>query len=424
MVSRVKRSSAPLFADLLRAHRDRAGLSQETLAERSGLSVDAISLLERGQRRSPRQSTVELLSAALGLDPDQRAEFVAAARAAQAPAPDRRWVRLGRLPRPSRWVLAGIAGLAGGAATLALLIMPRAPVVAPLHVDRVHAQLVSDARSCAAATVTFRGIIAIARGAGALTYHWVRPDGRPGSDVVVSVSPGTRTVLASLDLAYMAGQRQVGQVRLDVTRPARVSSQPIAIDFACPAPAQGAPLAGSPVLAPAPGVPQGEPSGVTGPAGSTAPPAIGAAVRVAPPAAAAASGTAPPATPGQPTGASAQSHPAGTAEVKLGPKRHVIVELGLTGMAASTTSPFGLYSAPCGTSPARVLDSFTGAKVNANGTVSQTISNETVLANGIPAGSSFRLGAPGSGNATAAIACADVTSPITQVGQVVTLQVR
>ena len=42
-----------VFGDLLRQHRSAAGLTQEELAERAGLSPDAISLLERGERRRP-----------------------------------------------------------------------------------------------------------------------------------------------------------------------------------------------------------------------------------------------------------------------------------------------------------------------------------------------------------------------------------
>jgi DNA-binding XRE family transcriptional regulator len=42
---------ATAFGDLLRRFRDGAGLTQEELAERAGLSSMAISLLERGERR-------------------------------------------------------------------------------------------------------------------------------------------------------------------------------------------------------------------------------------------------------------------------------------------------------------------------------------------------------------------------------------
>lgn len=68
------------FADLLRYHRMAAGLTQEELAARAHLSVDAISTLERGVRRSPRKDTVALLAEALAVSPEDRAALVAAAR--------------------------------------------------------------------------------------------------------------------------------------------------------------------------------------------------------------------------------------------------------------------------------------------------------------------------------------------------------
>jgi len=68
------------FAALLREHRAAANITQEELAERSGLSPHAIAALERGARRSPRPSTVEWLAEALKLDPQQRDAFIAAAR--------------------------------------------------------------------------------------------------------------------------------------------------------------------------------------------------------------------------------------------------------------------------------------------------------------------------------------------------------
>ena len=71
---------------LLRALREAAGLSQEELAERAGLSPHAISALERGTRTRPYPHTLRSLASALDLDDDQRAELLAAvpARAARA----------------------------------------------------------------------------------------------------------------------------------------------------------------------------------------------------------------------------------------------------------------------------------------------------------------------------------------------------
>jgi tetratricopeptide (TPR) repeat protein/DNA-binding XRE family transcriptional regulator len=63
----------------LSAYRRSAGLSQADLAERSGLSVRAISNLERGRTRWPHPDTVHRLADALGLPAEARAEFGAAA---------------------------------------------------------------------------------------------------------------------------------------------------------------------------------------------------------------------------------------------------------------------------------------------------------------------------------------------------------
>lgn len=56
------------FAQHLRQLREAAGLSQEELAERSGLSRDAISALERGKRQYPHPATLRMLADGLRLD--------------------------------------------------------------------------------------------------------------------------------------------------------------------------------------------------------------------------------------------------------------------------------------------------------------------------------------------------------------------
>jgi tetratricopeptide (TPR) repeat protein/transcriptional regulator with XRE-family HTH domain len=70
------------FGALLRELREGANLTQEALAARSGLSANAISMLERGVRRSPRRATLDLLSRALRLDAETAATLGRAARAA------------------------------------------------------------------------------------------------------------------------------------------------------------------------------------------------------------------------------------------------------------------------------------------------------------------------------------------------------
>src|SRR5687768_6670107 len=67
------------FAQILRWRRLAAGLSQEELAERAGLSVRGVSDLERGRRANPHHQTVRMLAEALALAPDDRAALIAAA---------------------------------------------------------------------------------------------------------------------------------------------------------------------------------------------------------------------------------------------------------------------------------------------------------------------------------------------------------
>src|SRR5829696_5042137 len=75
----------PGFGDLLRRHRTAAVLSQEELAERAGVSVRALSDLERNVHRAPRLETVRLLAEALGLREDERAGLLTAARPEMPP---------------------------------------------------------------------------------------------------------------------------------------------------------------------------------------------------------------------------------------------------------------------------------------------------------------------------------------------------
>ena len=68
------------FGDLLRHQRRAAGLSQEALAERAGISARGISDLERGVNRTPQRETVLLLAEALSLRGAERTAFDNAAR--------------------------------------------------------------------------------------------------------------------------------------------------------------------------------------------------------------------------------------------------------------------------------------------------------------------------------------------------------
>ncbi|GAA1223911.1 helix-turn-helix domain-containing protein [Pseudonocardia alaniniphila] len=78
------------LGELVRAFRHAAGMTLEDLAERSGVSVRAISDMERGRSRNPQARTVMALADALRLPDDDRKLLLHAARTGRsrpAPAP-------------------------------------------------------------------------------------------------------------------------------------------------------------------------------------------------------------------------------------------------------------------------------------------------------------------------------------------------
>jgi transcriptional regulator with XRE-family HTH domain len=73
----------------MRRLRVAACLTQEGLAERAGISADAVAALERGRRQRPRPDTIDRLARALGLDEHGRAELTAMAARDRDRAPSR-----------------------------------------------------------------------------------------------------------------------------------------------------------------------------------------------------------------------------------------------------------------------------------------------------------------------------------------------
>src|SRR5581483_2353779 len=78
------------FGLLLRQHRTGAVLTQEELAERSGLSARVVSDVERGTTRRPQAHTGHQLVEALGLTGIACTAFLAAARGQVSPGPGTR----------------------------------------------------------------------------------------------------------------------------------------------------------------------------------------------------------------------------------------------------------------------------------------------------------------------------------------------
>src|SRR4029453_8721143 len=77
----MKAGAPGTFGAQLKALREVAGFTQEELATIAGLSVHAVSALERGERRRPHVETVRALSAALDLNGATRDALLASARA-------------------------------------------------------------------------------------------------------------------------------------------------------------------------------------------------------------------------------------------------------------------------------------------------------------------------------------------------------
>jgi predicted ATPase/transcriptional regulator with XRE-family HTH domain len=113
-------TGAVSFAALLKRQRLAAGLTQEALADRAGLSAKAVGDLERNPDRSPRLATVTLLADALGAGPEQRSELLAAARPGTVPVAAAGATQTARraMPRP----LTPLIGRAGVAAAVVRLL--------------------------------------------------------------------------------------------------------------------------------------------------------------------------------------------------------------------------------------------------------------------------------------------------------------
>src|SRR3954471_6402096 len=101
------------FGAALRQLRERAGFTQERLAETAGLSANAISALERGERRRPYPDTIDRLATALKLTDTERAALAGAVARQRKPARSR--------PAGPRQLPAAVRDFTGRAGDLARL---------------------------------------------------------------------------------------------------------------------------------------------------------------------------------------------------------------------------------------------------------------------------------------------------------------
>jgi transcriptional regulator with XRE-family HTH domain len=126
-------ASGMRFGDLVRSIRHRTGLTQEELAEASGVSVRAIVDLERGQVRRPRSGTVQRIADACQLTGPVRTQFELAAR--EGSWPNREAVSGAVVPAQLPPALAGFSGRAAELSELDKMIAyavprPTGPVIA------------------------------------------------------------------------------------------------------------------------------------------------------------------------------------------------------------------------------------------------------------------------------------------------------
>jgi tetratricopeptide (TPR) repeat protein/DNA-binding XRE family transcriptional regulator len=203
------------FPALLRHHRLARRLTQEELAERAGVSSRSVREIERGRGRSPRPRTVDRLATALELTPEERAEFLAAGRAAT-------WAARSADPQ----VTPVPSGVDGTPAQL--------PMDVPDFVGREHELARLDALLAVAAdrpTAVVVGVLSGTAGVGktALAIHWAQRvrDAFPGGQLYVDLrgfDPGgtpvrpADAVRAFLDAFAVPAQRipadPAGQVSL------------------------------------------------------------------------------------------------------------------------------------------------------------------------------------------------------------------
>jgi len=176
------------FGTLLRQYRLHAGLSQEALAARAGLSASAIAALERGRRNTPYPETLALLAEALGLAPAERAALAGASR--QAPG------------EGAQRLVPAVPSSAAPALVIAPLPVPPTALIGREQAEAAVAHLL---RPGAARLVTLTGPGGVGKSRLALAVAIALRDAYPDGVAFVDLAPIRDAILVPATIARALG---------------------------------------------------------------------------------------------------------------------------------------------------------------------------------------------------------------------------
>jgi DNA-binding SARP family transcriptional activator/tetratricopeptide (TPR) repeat protein/DNA-binding XRE family transcriptional regulator len=228
--------SAQRLGGRLRQYRESAGLSQQQLAARAGLSVGAVRDLEQGRTARPRAQSVLRMARALGLGQRESDELAALRTASThdeagpgrqnapapgfpgaAPAPG---LRLGVLGSLTAW-RDGTPATLGTARQRAVLGLLAVQLTAGVHRDAIVDMLWGEDPPASAAAIVQSQVSALRR---QLDPGWpAAPSDRKGATGAIIISDGARYRLRadvrsdSVEFAELAEQAETAAARGDLT---------------------------------------------------------------------------------------------------------------------------------------------------------------------------------------------------------------
>ena len=185
------------FAGVLRRHRVAAGLSQQALAERAGISTRGLSDLERGLSQAPRLDTLKRLADALGMDAAARQALIQAS---------------GHLPRLDGTEQAGMASTVGRGP----LTVPRLPSYLTRLIGRERDQAAATAllRDPTVRLLTLTGPGGVGKTRLAVQVAAGLADAYPDGIVFVSLAAVSDPTLVLATLAQTLGIGERGELSL------------------------------------------------------------------------------------------------------------------------------------------------------------------------------------------------------------------